>query len=139
MCSVFLFRLTRKFDQHEDCMQRIIDSYDLLYLDPVRMLPISMTEHLNKHTISALSPAVSRCLSLEDFLFSDFPFLTIIQHAPDTLSLHALTNRLAKRVSTYGIFTPDFNAAPVLWRAVRCLGGMRMLTSPFFHSCPVHK
>lgn len=29
----------------------------------------------------------------------------------------------------YGIFTPEANAAPILWRSIRCLGGTRELRS----------
>ena len=40
---------------------RIIESYELPYLDPVRLLPSNMVIHLTKHNIQALSPHV--CLS----------------------------------------------------------------------------
>lgn len=39
--------------------QRLIECYDLPYLDPVRLLPQSLTRHLTKHTILSLSPHVS--------------------------------------------------------------------------------
>ena len=38
---------------------RIIERYDLPYLDPIRFLPENMTLHLTKQTIKALSPQVS--------------------------------------------------------------------------------
>jgi len=38
---------------------RIIESYELPYLDPVRLLPSNMVIHLTKHNIRALSPHVS--------------------------------------------------------------------------------
>jgi len=37
---------------------RIIESYELPYLDPVRLLPPNMVAHLTKHNIRALSPRV---------------------------------------------------------------------------------
>ena len=43
---------------------------------------------------------------------------------PAPTILHRLASRLAKRLyATYGIYTPEINAAPILWRAVRCLCG----------------
>ncbi|KII95103.1 hypothetical protein PLICRDRAFT_202168 [Plicaturopsis crispa FD-325 SS-3] len=82
--------------------QRIIESYELPYLDPVRLLPATMTCHLTKHAIQLLSP----------------------YHAPSTLFLHALTSRLSKRIyASYGIYTPELNAAPILWRTVQYMGG----------------
>jgi RNA polymerase I-specific transcription initiation factor RRN7 len=48
------------------------------------------------------------------------------QHAPTALFLHSLTARLARRlVGSYKIHTPELNAAPMLWRVVRALGGSR--------------
>jgi RNA polymerase I-specific transcription initiation factor RRN7 len=38
---------------------RAIESYELPYLDPIRLLPQSMIQHLGKHTKQALSPHVS--------------------------------------------------------------------------------
>ncbi|KAG5648986.1 hypothetical protein DXG03_000335 [Asterophora parasitica] len=88
---------------------RLIESYELPYLDPVvrHLLPTSMTSHLTKHNIQALSP----------------------YHAPSAQALHALASRLSKLMnSTYGIFTPEANAAPILWRVVsQGLGGTPML------------
>ena len=50
----------------------------------------------------------------------------MVQHAPTTLGLHSLTARLAKRLlGSYKIHTPELNAAPLLWRVVRALGGGR--------------
>ncbi|OSD04228.1 hypothetical protein PYCCODRAFT_1387083 [Trametes coccinea BRFM310] len=81
---------------------RLIESYDLPYLDPLRLLPVDMTRHLRKHTVQALSP--------------HFP--------PSPLHLHRLTSRLARLMhSKYDIYTPELNAAPVLWKAVRTLQG----------------
>lgn len=37
---------------------RSVESYELPYLDPLRLLPESMTSHLRKHTVQALSPHV---------------------------------------------------------------------------------
>jgi RNA polymerase I-specific transcription initiation factor RRN7 len=49
------------------------------------------------------------------------------QHTPGTLFLHSLASRLTKVMySSHGIITPELNAAPILWRTVRCLGGARM-------------
>jgi len=46
------------------------------------------------------------------------------QHTPGTLFLHSLASRLTKVMySSHGIITPELNAAPILWRTVRCLGG----------------
>ncbi|KAJ3555541.1 hypothetical protein NP233_g12182 [Leucocoprinus birnbaumii] len=81
---------------------RIIESYELPYLDPIRWLPSSMAVHLTKHSIQALSP----------------------HHVPGTLSVHRLTARLARRLnSAYGVYTPECNAAPLLWRLTIDLGG----------------
>lgn len=41
--------------------RRLIESYELPYLDPMRLLPVSMVQHLTKHDAQALSPAVSLC------------------------------------------------------------------------------
>ncbi|KAI9063267.1 hypothetical protein FKP32DRAFT_1572264 [Trametes sanguinea] len=81
---------------------RLIESYDLPYLDPLRLLPEDMTRHLRKHTVQALSP--------------HFP--------PSALHLHRLSSRLARLMhSKYDIYTPELNAAPILWKAVRSLQG----------------
>ncbi|GJE84201.1 hypothetical protein PsYK624_002770 [Phanerochaete sordida] len=82
--------------------KRLIESYDLPYLDPLRLLPETMTLHLTKHTARALSP----------------------QFPPTPLHVHGLTSRLAKLVyRSHGILTPECNAAPLLWRATRALEG----------------
>ncbi|KAH9999887.1 hypothetical protein BJV77DRAFT_498700 [Russula vinacea] len=80
---------------------RLIESYNLPYLEPLHHLPATMVRHLTKHNKQALSPA----------------------HAPTTLGLHSLTARLAKRLLAYKVHTPELNAAPMLWRVVRALGG----------------
>ncbi|KAH9899892.1 hypothetical protein C8Q73DRAFT_638114 [Cubamyces lactineus] len=81
---------------------KLVESYDLPYLDALRLLPETMTRHLRKHTVQALSP--------------HFP--------PSPLHLHRLASRLARLMySKYDIFTPEMNAAPILWKAVRCLSG----------------
>lgn len=44
------------------------------------------------------------------------------------MHLHRLTSRLAKLVyHTYSVYTPECNAAPLLWRAVRSLEGSRKI------------
>ncbi|KAH6914843.1 hypothetical protein BKA70DRAFT_1257190 [Coprinopsis sp. MPI-PUGE-AT-0042] len=87
---------------------RAIESYELPYLDPVRLLPQSMIQHLAKHTKQALSP----------------------HRAPTTLLLHKLSSRLADKLhSTYSISIPEVNAAPLLWRIVRAVGGTPTLYS----------
>ncbi|KAG0692073.1 hypothetical protein DFH29DRAFT_1085014 [Suillus ampliporus] len=80
----------------------LVESYELPYLDFLRLLPSDMTCHLTKHAVRALSPR--------------FP--------PSTLYLHRLASRLAKLMyANYGVFTPELNVSPVLWRAVhQCLG-----------------
>ncbi|KAI0092694.1 hypothetical protein BDY19DRAFT_1024467 [Irpex rosettiformis] len=81
---------------------KLINSYDLPYLDPVRLLPDSLTLHLTKQTRQALSP----------------------HFAPTTIHIHKLASRLAKLMySKHGIYTPEYNAAPTLWRAVTHLHG----------------
>ncbi|KAI0638164.1 hypothetical protein C8Q77DRAFT_1153833 [Trametes polyzona] len=81
---------------------RLVESYDLPYLDLLRLLPESMTSHLRKHTAQALSP----------------------HYPPTPLHLHRLTSRLARLMySTYDIYTPEMNAAPILWKAVQSLHG----------------
>ncbi|TRM67736.1 hypothetical protein BD626DRAFT_479667 [Schizophyllum amplum] len=85
---------------------RLIQSYDLTYLDPLRFLPAEMLRHLTKHSVQALSPP--------------FP--------PTTLALHSLTSRLAKLAGArYGIHVPEANAAPVLWRVTKYMGGTPVL------------
>lgn len=82
--------------------RKIIELHELPYLDPVRLLPINLTLHLTRHTTQMLSP----------------------HHTPGTLFLHSLASRLTKVMySSHGIITPELNAAPILWRTVRCLGG----------------
>ncbi|KIM46103.1 hypothetical protein M413DRAFT_16851 [Hebeloma cylindrosporum] len=81
---------------------RIIESYELPYLDPLRILPPSVVPHLTKDNIQALSPP----------------------HAPGTRRLHSVASRLAKKVyATYGIFTAEMNAGPLLWRITKEMGG----------------
>ncbi|KAG5724960.1 hypothetical protein E4T56_gene12493 [Termitomyces sp. T112] len=88
---------------------RVIESYKLPYLDPIQrqLLPKSMVVHLTKHTVQALSP----------------------YHAPSTQVLYRLSSRLSKMMYTsFGSFTPEANAAPILWRVVsQGLGGTPML------------
>ncbi|KAL5530670.1 hypothetical protein ACEPAF_6928 [Sanghuangporus sanghuang] len=80
----------------------LIETYTLPYLDPIRLFPQSLTRHLTKYAKQALSP----------------------QHAPSPILLHTITSRLAGRCfGLFEIFTPELNAAPVLWRAVRHMGG----------------
>ncbi|KAI0686432.1 hypothetical protein BC835DRAFT_1288082 [Cytidiella melzeri] len=94
---------------------KLIESYDLPYLDPVRLLPESLALHLTKQTRQALSP----------------------HFAPTTMHIHKLTSRLAKHMyNTHGIFTPECNAAPILWRVVKRLRGtptLYMLTKKLAH------
>ncbi|CDO75565.1 hypothetical protein BN946_scf184858.g5 [Trametes cinnabarina] len=81
---------------------KLIESYDLPYLDPLRLLPGNMTRHLRKHTVQALSP----------------------HYPPSPLHLHRLASRLARLMyAKYDIYTPEMNAAPILWKAVRNLQG----------------
>jgi len=42
-----------------DTSSSLIDTYNLLYLEPIRFLPASMQEPLNATTRQALSPRVS--------------------------------------------------------------------------------
>ncbi|KAI0307155.1 hypothetical protein B0F90DRAFT_1807830 [Multifurca ochricompacta] len=85
---------------------RLIESYDLPYLEPLHHLPGNMARHLTKQSVQVLSP----------------------MHAPTTLALHDLSARLARKLQgSYKIQTPELNAAPVLWRVVRALGGTPVL------------
>ncbi|KAH9062691.1 hypothetical protein EDB87DRAFT_1673690 [Lactarius vividus] len=85
---------------------RLIECYDLPYLEPLHHLPESMTRHLTKHSVQALSPP----------------------HAPTTLALHRLSARLARNLwGRYKVHTPELNAGPMLWRVVRALGGTPVL------------
>ncbi|KAI0068597.1 hypothetical protein BV25DRAFT_13565 [Artomyces pyxidatus] len=87
---------------------RLIELYDLPYLDPVRHLPPDMALHLPKHISRALSPP----------------------HAPTPLLLHSLSARLARKFkASHRIQIPELNAAPMLWRVVRALGGTPVLYS----------
>ena len=48
------------------------------------------------------------------------------QFTPSPLRLHSFSSRLAKLLyKHYDIYTPEMNAAPVLWKAVRCVEGSR--------------
>ncbi|KAF7977443.1 hypothetical protein HWV62_3609 [Athelia sp. TMB] len=90
---------------YED-FRKIIELHQLPYMDPVRLLPESFIAHLTKYTVRTLSP----------------------QHAPTTLVAHRLTSRLARRFySSHGILTPEVNAAPMLWRIIRSMGGTPVL------------
>ncbi|KAJ7713757.1 hypothetical protein DFH07DRAFT_863726 [Mycena maculata] len=84
-------------------LTRLIESYDLPFLDAARLLPRSMTVHLTKQNIQALSPAKT----------------------PSAETLHRLSSSLARRIyASFGVRTPEANAAPILWRVVsQGLGG----------------
>ncbi|KAF8974480.1 hypothetical protein BDZ97DRAFT_1935346 [Flammula alnicola] len=88
-------------------LTKLIESYELPYLDPVlRILPTSMVQHLTKHNVQALSPP----------------------HAPSTIAVHSIASRLAKKLyATYGVYTPECNAASMLWRLTKDMGGTPML------------
>ncbi|THH08639.1 hypothetical protein EW145_g2573 [Phellinidium pouzarii] len=86
---------------YKDFVQ-LIETYTLPYLDPIRLLPLSLSRHLTKHMKQALSP----------------------HHAPTPILLHTITSTLSRVCfNHYGIFTPELNAAPILWRAVHHMGG----------------
>lgn len=100
---------------------RVIDLYDLPYMDVVMLIPQEMRLHLTKHNIQALSPHV-RC-SRYDFCEQADGF-GWVQFPPKTKLLHTLSSRMTKRISVnYRILIPEANAAPILWRAVRALAG----------------
>ncbi|KAJ7180182.1 hypothetical protein C8R43DRAFT_1084171 [Mycena crocata] len=84
-------------------LTRLIELYELPYLEGTRILPQNMTVHLTETNIQALSPP----------------------NAPTASALHNITSSLARRIyATYGVRTPEVNAAPILWRVVtQCLGG----------------
>ncbi|KAG5639283.1 hypothetical protein H0H81_004944 [Sphagnurus paluster] len=88
---------------------RLIEWYELPYLDPIarQLLPEVMVAHLTKHNVQALSP----------------------YHAPSTQVLHGLAGRLSRMMyGRYGVFTPEANGAPLLWRVVsQGLGGTPVL------------
>ncbi|EIW82117.1 hypothetical protein CONPUDRAFT_54136 [Coniophora puteana RWD-64-598 SS2] len=99
---------------------KLIDYYKLEYLDAVRLLPSNIRRHLTKHSKQALSPQARRRM-------------------PNTLLLHQLASRLAERMHTkFAISTPEINASPILWRAVRCgLSGTPMLYALTKRLCKV--
>ncbi|KAH8105869.1 hypothetical protein BXZ70DRAFT_398730 [Cristinia sonorae] len=81
---------------------RAIESYDLVYLDPIRLLPAAMVQHLTKYTMLALSPHFS----------------------PRPMQVHTMVSRLARLLHRkHHIFIPEMNVAPVLWRTVRAFEG----------------
>ncbi|KAF8165266.1 hypothetical protein B0H34DRAFT_648113 [Crassisporium funariophilum] len=81
---------------------RIIETYELPYLDPIKLLPPSMVLHLTKHNVQALSP----------------------HHTPSTMTVHSVASRLARKLyRTYGVYTPEANAASMLWRLTKEMGG----------------
>ncbi|KAJ7068357.1 hypothetical protein C8F01DRAFT_1117873 [Mycena amicta] len=81
----------------------LVQSYELPYLDPLRILPQNMVSHLTKYNAQALTPP----------------------NAPNSIHLHNVVSSLARRMhETYGILTPEANTAPILWRVVsQCFGG----------------
>ncbi|KIM68791.1 hypothetical protein SCLCIDRAFT_13532 [Scleroderma citrinum Foug A] len=75
-----------------------IEGHSIPYLDHVRFLPPSLTCHLTKHAVQALSP----------------------HNAPKAPSLHRLVSRFAYLLySNFGVVIPPLNVAPVLWRVIR--------------------
>ncbi|KAG9043430.1 hypothetical protein FS837_009643 [Tulasnella sp. UAMH 9824] len=77
---------------------RLIESYELPYLESLRLLNQTWLEPLTSQMWSALSPS--------------FP--------PTTARLHRLASRLARNMyRRYGISVPQFNFPPALWRGVR--------------------
>jgi RNA polymerase I-specific transcription initiation factor RRN7 len=84
---------------------------------------MSLTRHLTKHAVQALSPHVR----LPTYSAYARAKRVILQYAPRTLSLHRLASRLANRLyGTFDILIPELNAGPVLWRVVQqCFSGTR--------------
>lgn len=75
-----------------------IEDHSIPYLDHVRFLSPSLTCHLTKHAVQALSP----------------------HNAPKASSLHRLVSRFADSLySNFGVVIPPLNVAPVLWRVIR--------------------
>ncbi|QRV76255.1 hypothetical protein RhiJN_19092 [Ceratobasidium sp. AG-Ba] len=86
----------------------LINSYRVPYLDVIPLLPPNMRKHLSVDLRQRLNPS----------------------HAPTVTALHVITRRIARRLLTaHGISIPEFNAAPVLWRAVRTFQGPPLLYS----------
>ncbi|KAG8748490.1 hypothetical protein FRC10_003623 [Ceratobasidium sp. 414] len=80
----------------------LINSYRIPYLDVILLLPTNMKKHLSASLRQELNPT----------------------HAPTVTALHVITRRIARRLhGIHGINIPEFNAAPVLWRAVRVFQG----------------
>ncbi|KAG8948116.1 hypothetical protein FRC04_010028 [Tulasnella sp. 424] len=81
---------------------RLIESYELPYLETLRLLDKTWLAPLTSQTWSALSPS--------------FP--------PTTVRLHRLASRLARNMyRRYGVCVPRSNFPPVLWRSVRQFHG----------------
>ncbi|KIO32795.1 hypothetical protein M407DRAFT_18259 [Tulasnella calospora MUT 4182] len=77
---------------------RLIESYELPYLETLRLLDKTWLAPLTSQTWSALSPSLP----------------------PTTARLHRLASRLARNMyRRYGIAVPQFNFPPMLWRGVR--------------------
>src|SRR5258708_13162270 len=109
---------------------RLIESYDLPYLEPLHHLPATMVRHLTKHNVQALSPAVSSTFTLCATRMRN----KMAQHAPTALFLHSLTARVARRMlGSYKIYTPELNAAPILWPVVRALARYPEHYAPLTH------
>ncbi|EIN10460.1 hypothetical protein PUNSTDRAFT_112312 [Punctularia strigosozonata HHB-11173 SS5] len=90
---------------------RLVEGYRVPFLDVVRLghIPKAMAVHLSRYAVQALSP----------------------NHAPKPTHIHALASRFARLIyARFGVHTPEINAAPLLWRAVRALGG-----SPTLYAC----
>ncbi|KAL4076065.1 hypothetical protein J3A83DRAFT_4357184 [Scleroderma citrinum] len=87
-----------------------IEDHSIPYLDHVRLLSPSLTRHLTKHAVQALSP----------------------HHAPKASSLHRLASRFANLLySNFGVIIPPLNVAPVLWRVLLAL--LYLLTKQLGH------
>lgn len=117
----FASRFLSPFGTLSLTVHRLIESYDLPYLDTVRLLPTSLTVHLSRYSTQGLSPYVR---------FNGILIFTTLlmdtQNAPSTTHLHRLTSRLAKNMyRKFNVTIPEMNALPMLWRAVHCLQGTR--------------
>ncbi|KAG8865225.1 hypothetical protein FRB96_000115 [Tulasnella sp. 330] len=83
----------------------LIESYELPYLNPLKLLSPTLLPPLTAVLEQAIEP----------------------RHPPNIVVLHEITSRLAKLMHVdVGITAPEMNAAPIFWRAVHVFKGSGM-------------
>ncbi|KAG9016882.1 hypothetical protein FRB93_009412 [Tulasnella sp. JGI-2019a] len=87
---------------------KLIESYELPYLNPLKLLSPTLLPPLTNALEQAIEP----------------------RHPPNVILLHEITSRLAKLMHVdFGITVPEMNSAPIFWRAVHVFKGSAVLYS----------